>query len=62
MRRAQADGCYEEENAVLERMRALRAEGMGFERLAAQLNAEGIAPRLGKKWGGCLVDRILSRG
>jgi hypothetical protein len=35
---------------------------LGFDRLAATLNAEGIAPRSGKKWGGAAVNRILSRG
>lgn len=55
-------GYYEGESAVLDRMKALRAEGLGFDRLAARLNAEGTAPRYGQKWGGATVNNILSRG
>jgi DNA invertase Pin-like site-specific DNA recombinase len=55
-------GFYESERAGLDRMRALRSEGLGFDRIAAKLNAEGIAPRSGQKWGGFAVNRILSRG
>jgi DNA invertase Pin-like site-specific DNA recombinase len=48
------------ETAVIERMHALRASGLGFEKVAAQLNAEGIKPRRGAKWYGKTVDKILS--
>jgi DNA invertase Pin-like site-specific DNA recombinase len=54
-------GHYEGEQAILERMRALRSEGLGFDRIAAALNAEGRAPRAGKRWGGFTVNCILSR-
>jgi DNA invertase Pin-like site-specific DNA recombinase len=68
-KRAQAGRCegrkpygyYEGEQAILGRMKALRSEGLGFDRIAASLNAEGIAPRCGQKWGGFAVNRILSR-
>jgi DNA invertase Pin-like site-specific DNA recombinase len=53
-------GYYEREKAVLERMKALRAAGMGFDRIAVVLNAEGIAPRRGAKWHGLTVNKILT--
>jgi DNA invertase Pin-like site-specific DNA recombinase len=48
------------EPAVIERMKALRAEGMGFDRVAAALNAEGIKPRRGARWHGLTVNKILT--
>ena len=36
-------GFYEGEDKVIERMKALRADGLGYDRIAAQMNAEGIA-------------------
>ncbi len=53
-------GHYEGEAAVLERIKALRAEGLGFDRIAAQLNVEGIATRTGKPWHGVVINRILT--
>ena len=50
------------EAAVTARMRELRATGMGFDRIAKQLNAEGVKPRRGKQWWGLAVNNILSRG
>lgn len=49
------------EETVLERMRTLRAEGLGFDRLAAKLNEEGLPTRTGKPWHGVVINRILSR-
>jgi DNA invertase Pin-like site-specific DNA recombinase len=54
-------GHYPGENRVLERMRALRGEGLGFDRLAAQLNAEGLQTRKGTPWHGYAINRILGR-
>jgi DNA invertase Pin-like site-specific DNA recombinase len=54
-------GFYDGEGAVLERMRALRNDGLGFDRIAAALNAEGVQPRRGARWHGCAVNGILSR-
>ena len=34
---------------------------MGFERVAAALNAEGVMPRQAAAWGGWAVNKILSR-
>jgi DNA invertase Pin-like site-specific DNA recombinase len=49
------------ETDVVGRMQALRSEGLGFDRIAARLNDEGIKPRRGKKWHGYGVNLILSR-
>ena len=53
-------GFYPGEAAVIERMKDLRAEGLGFDRIAARLNAEGVKPRMGARWWGCTVNNILS--
>jgi DNA invertase Pin-like site-specific DNA recombinase len=49
------------EAAVIARMKELRASGLGFDRIAAQLNAEGVKPRRGKQWWGAAVNNVLSR-
>jgi len=49
------------EKRVVERMRALRKEGLGFDRLAVTLNEEGYRTRKGTAWHGFGVNRILSR-
>jgi DNA invertase Pin-like site-specific DNA recombinase len=54
-------GFYEGEAEVIERMKTLRADGSGFDRIAAQMNAEGIAPRTRGRWHGVMVNRILAR-
>ena len=33
---------------------------MGFDKIAAQLNDEGIKPRAGDRWHGLVVNRILT--
>ncbi len=53
-------GHYPGEAEALERMKALRAEGLGFDRIAARLNEEGIPTRTGKPWHGVVVNRILT--
>jgi DNA invertase Pin-like site-specific DNA recombinase len=53
-------GYYEGEREVLERMEALRNEGIGFDRLATKLNEEGVPTRTGKPWHGVVVNRILT--
>ncbi len=53
-------GYYEDEKAILERLKALRAEGLGFDRIAARLNQEGVPTRTGKPWHGVVVNRILT--
>ena len=53
-------GYFEGEQEVIERMRTLRASAMGFDRIAAQLNAEGRKPRTGERWHGLVVNRILT--
>ena len=52
-------GHYEGELLVVERMKALRTAGMGFDRIATTLNEEGRQPRAGTHWHGVVVNRIL---
>jgi DNA invertase Pin-like site-specific DNA recombinase len=52
-------GFYEGETGVIDRMKALRGEGLGFDRIAAQMNAEGIETRTRGRWHGVMVNRIL---
>jgi DNA invertase Pin-like site-specific DNA recombinase len=52
-------GFYEGEPEVLDRMKALHATPMGFDRIAAQLNSEGVKPRSGARWHGMVINRIL---
>ena len=51
---------YEGESEALERLRALRNEGLGFDRIAARLNDEHIPTRTGRPWHGVVVNRILT--
>jgi DNA invertase Pin-like site-specific DNA recombinase len=53
-------GFYEGEGAALERIKALRADGLGYDRLAAKLNEEGVPTRTGRPWHGVVVNRILT--
>jgi DNA invertase Pin-like site-specific DNA recombinase len=52
-------GTFPGEAEVVERMAALRASGLGFGKIAAQLNAEGVKPRRGERWYGKTIDKIL---
>ena len=53
-------GRDEAERAAVERMRALRAEGLGFDRIADRLNTEGVPTRTGRRWHGVVINRILT--
>jgi DNA invertase Pin-like site-specific DNA recombinase len=53
-------GFFEGEAEVLKRIKALRAEGLGFDRVAAKLNEEAIPTRSGKPWHGVVINRILT--
>jgi DNA invertase Pin-like site-specific DNA recombinase len=53
-------GFYEGEAAALDRVKALRAEGLGFDRIAARLNEECVPTRTGRPWHGVVINRILS--
>ena len=46
---------YPGEKSVIERMKELRAEGLGFDRVAARLNEEGLRTRTGKPWHGFTI-------
>ena len=54
-------GYFEGEQEAIIRMRSLREKGLGFDRIAAELNKEGIPTRSGKMWHGVVVNRILCR-
>ena len=53
-------GHYEGEQAVIDRMKTLRDSGLGFDRIAAALNAVDIKPRSGARWHGLTVNKILT--
>jgi len=54
-------GFFEGEQAVIDHMKALRATGMGFDKIAATLNNEGVPTRkAGKRWFGFTVNKILA--
>jgi DNA invertase Pin-like site-specific DNA recombinase len=53
-------GYFAGEAAALERIQALRKEGLGFDRIAARLNKEGVPSRTGRPWHGFVVNRILT--
>lgn len=56
-------GFYEGEGHVIARMKELRAGGIGFDKIAATLNAEGVPTRTeGKLWHGSVVNRALTGG
>ena len=46
-------GFYEGEAAALERAKELRAEGLGFDRVAACLNEENVPTRTGRSVAWC---------
>lgn len=47
------------ESEVVRLMQALREGGMAVDKIAEQLNTEGIPSRMGKGWHGMSVSRIL---
>jgi DNA invertase Pin-like site-specific DNA recombinase len=49
-----------EESAVIEKMRELRSGGMGYRKIARELNYSGIKSKLGGSWYPYSVARILS--
>lgn len=53
-------GRSEAEKAAMDRMKALRAEGLAFDRIAERLNVEGVPTRTGKRWHGIVINRILT--
>lgn len=54
-------GHYPGEQQAVERMKALRAAGIAYDKLAEQLTAEGFTTRKGTAWHGFSVQRILAR-
>lgn len=53
-------GFYAGEPEVIARMEALRAEGLGYDKIAARLNEEGLSTRTRGRWHGVMVNRILA--
>jgi len=53
-------GYYDGEAAAVARAKALRSEGLGFDRIAVRLNDEGVVTRTGKPWHGVVINRILT--
>lgn len=53
-------GFFDNEQAALTRMRELRANGLGFDRIAEALNSEGFTPRDGVRFWGKTVNIILA--
>ena len=53
-------GYYDGEQAVIERMQELRTAGMGFDRIAARLDGEGLKTRTGARWHGLVINRIMT--
>jgi DNA invertase Pin-like site-specific DNA recombinase len=47
------------EQKVLRRARALRAKGLGYLKVAEQLNAEGLAPKRAASWSAMSVRSVL---
>jgi DNA invertase Pin-like site-specific DNA recombinase len=55
-------GATQEEQAIIARMKELRASGVAYDRIAATLNGEGVPTRTpGKRWHGFAVNQILRR-
>ena len=52
-------GYFEGEASILAHIKALRTDGLGFDRIASRLE-EMIPTRTGKPWHGVVVNRILS--
>jgi len=44
---------------VIERMKALRRDGLAVDKVAGALNSEGLKPRAGRIWYATSVYRVL---
>ena len=53
-------GRDENELAIVDKMKSLRAQGLAFQRIAAELNAAKVSTRTGRQWHGIVVNRILT--
>jgi hypothetical protein len=54
-----AFGFYTGESEVIQHIMELRAQGLGFDRVATKLNEESVRSRSGKRWHGRVVNRIV---
>lgn len=48
-----------DEQAIIERMKALRSQRMAVDTIADELNSAGLKPRAGKQWYATQVSRVL---
>jgi len=55
-------GYYPGEQAILDRMRELRAAGVSYADIATELNGDGIKPRSGDLWHAGVIHRMLASG
>jgi len=54
-------GHYDGEQAVIVRMKELRAAGLTYDRVAEQMNVEGLPTRARGRWHAMMVHRVLKR-
>ncbi|HEY9139664.1 MAG TPA: recombinase family protein [Bryobacteraceae bacterium] len=55
-------GAHSSEQAIIDRARALRATGAGWDAIAATFNTEGVPTRTaGRRWFGSTVAKIMRR-
>ena len=54
-------GRTQAERSAIKRMGELRSQGMGYDRIAGNLNEEGVPTRSRGRWHGWAVNQILSR-
>lgn len=52
-------GYRDGENVILERLKRLRMDGLAYDKIADQLNIEGLSPRSGSRWYPGVVRRVL---
>jgi len=50
----------EAEQAVIEKIKELRANGLSLRKIADRLNAEGIGTKTGKQWNAMQISRIAA--
>jgi DNA invertase Pin-like site-specific DNA recombinase len=54
-------GFRAEEQAIVERIKALRGEGLALQKIADTLNRKGMKTRMGKRWSAVQVNRVVKR-
>jgi DNA invertase Pin-like site-specific DNA recombinase len=54
-------GFHAEEQTIVERIKALRGEGLPLQKIADRLNRKGMKTRMGKQWTAVQVNRVTKR-